>query len=124
PTYAWSREAHKDGSGQHMHMLIHIPARHRSHFEDTAIGWFDGPGEMDVRPAHQAIRFTDNGKRLSAIGYIAKQMSPQAWYKRGLIRSRTPGLILGKRGGVTINLSQKAIDAFWQDHRGTAPLRE
>jgi hypothetical protein len=49
---------------------------------------------------------------MSAIGYISKQMTPQAWYKRGLIR-KAGGPILGKRGGVTRNIGAKAIDAYF-----------
>jgi len=40
---------------------------------------------VDITPAHQHTRFSWNGKRLSAIGHIAKEMMPQAWYRGGLI---------------------------------------
>lgn len=111
PAFVWSREVNLDGSGEHMHVLMHVPIRHRSRFEDTVIGWYPGPGEIDVTTASQRTRITYNGKRLSAIGYITKQMTPQAWYKRGLIR-KAGGPILGKRGGVTNNLDWRAQAAI------------
>jgi hypothetical protein len=60
------------------------------------IGWHPEPGAADVRHAHQNVILSENGNRRSAIGYIAKQMTPQAWYKRGLNR-KAGGAILGKR---------------------------
>jgi hypothetical protein len=125
PTYAWSREINPDGTGEHMHMLMHVPLRHRSHFDDIVVGWHPGPGEVDVPTANQRTRFTHNGKRLSAIGYICKQMTSQAWFKRGLIRT-AGGPILGKRSGVTKNLDWRAQAAFrssWSTPR-TAPVTE
>ena len=114
PTFVWSREIHPEGTGEHIHVLMHVPRRHRSHFEKTVIGWFPGPGEMDVTPAHQRTRISWNGKFLSAIGYISKQMTPQAWYKRGLIR-KAGGSILGKRSGTTKNLDWRARSAFREE---------
>jgi len=90
---------------------MHVPVPHRRHFEDLVVGWYPGPGEVDVAPAHQRTRISWNGKRLSAIGYIAKQMTPQAWYRRGLIR-KPGGPIVGKRGGVTTNIGWRAQAEF------------
>ena len=50
---------------------------------------------------------------MSAVGYISKQMTSQAWYRRGLIR-RAGGPILGKRGGMTRNLDWRAREDFRQ----------
>lgn len=47
PTFVWSREINPDGSGEHMHVLMHVPKRFRQHFEETLIGWFPGPAEME-----------------------------------------------------------------------------
>jgi hypothetical protein len=41
-------------------------------------------------------------------------MTPQAWYNRGLIR-KAGGAVLGKRGGVSANLTWKAIAAWRRD---------
>jgi hypothetical protein len=42
-----------------------------------------------------------------AVGYILKQMSPQACWKRGLTR-RKGGPIVGKRGGVSRKIDRRA----------------
>jgi hypothetical protein len=109
---AWARECNPDGTGEHLHVLMHVPPQHYSDFEEKIIAWFPEPGAADVRPAHQRVFVTETGKRMSAIGYLAKQMTPQAWYRRGLIR-KAGGPILGKRGGVTRNIGGKAIDAYF-----------
>jgi hypothetical protein len=113
-TFTWSREINQNGTGEHMHVLVHIPTRRRLHFEDTVIRWLPEPGAADVTAAHYQTRFTASGKRLNAISYISKQMTPQAWYKRGLIR-KAGGSVLGKRGGVSANLTAKAIAAWQRD---------
>jgi hypothetical protein len=41
-------------------------------------------------------------------------MTPQAWWRRGLIRV-AGGKILGKRGGISANLTSKAIALFNRD---------
>jgi hypothetical protein len=109
---AWARECNQDGTGEHLHVLMHVPPKRYSDLEEKIIGWFPEPGAADVRPANQRVFVTDTGMRMSAIGYIAKQMSPQAWYRRGLIR-KAGGPILGKRGGITRNIGAKAIDAYF-----------
>jgi hypothetical protein len=91
---------------------MYVPPKHYADLEEKLIGWFPEPGAADVQPANQRVFVTVTGKRMSAIGYLAKQMTPQAWYKRGLIR-KAGGPILGKRGGVTRNLGAKAIDAYF-----------
>lgn len=111
PTFAWSREVNPDGSGEHLHVIVHIPDRWRDDFEETALRWMPGPGEADVRRAHYGIITTRDGKRHSIIGYITKQMTQQAWWKRGL-RRVSGGAILGKRGGVSQNIDWKARAAL------------
>src|SRR4051794_29227647 len=37
PASVWSRECNPDGSGEHLHMLVHVPAKWRRHFEETVI---------------------------------------------------------------------------------------
>ena len=111
-TAAWARESNPDGSGEHLHVLMHVPLKHREHFKLTVYGWYHGAGEIDVRVAHQMTNFTADGRRKNAISYITKQMMPQAWYRRNLIRRRG-GPILGKRAGCTTNIGFKAR-ALWQ----------
>jgi hypothetical protein len=91
----------------------------------TVIRWFPEPGAADVQRANQDVRLTADGKQMSAIGYLAKQMTTQAWYKRGLIRKRG-GPVLGKRGGVTRNIGSAAIDQYFDALRadgGVGPAR-
>src|SRR5262249_20722702 len=99
-------------------VLMHVPRKHYSDLEEKLIGWFPEPGAAHVQPADQRVFITETGKRMSAIGYLAKQMTPQAWYKRGLIR-KPGGPILGNRGGVTRNIGAKAIDAYFNTRAST-----
>jgi hypothetical protein len=108
----WSFEINPDGTGEHIHVLMHVPACQRAHFDNTVYGWFDDPGAVDVGAAHQMTSFTWHGRRLNAISYISKQMTSQAWYRRGLIR-KGGGPILGKRWGCTRNIAWKAREAWW-----------
>ena len=94
-----------------MHVLMHMPSRHRAKFDELVTGWFPGPAEADVRTALQKTRFTWDGRRLTAIGYVAKQMTSQAWYRRGMVR-KAGGPIVGKRSGVTRDLDWHARAAF------------
>jgi hypothetical protein len=111
PAFVWSIEANRDGGGLHLHVLIHIPKDHYRHFEATCLGWMPGAHEVDVRPAHQGTVITSDGKRHSAVSYVSKQMTPQAWYGRGL-RRQPGGPVLGKRGGVSLTLDWKAQRAW------------
>jgi hypothetical protein len=109
----WTRECNPDATGEHLHVLMHVPKKWRSRCEETLFRWHPGPGEMDVGLADYRVRYTANGRRLSAVGYVMKQMTPQAWFRRGLLR-RAGGPILGKRGGCTRNIGWKAREAFWR----------
>ena len=115
----WSRECNPDGSGEHLHVLVHVPRKWRVHFQEILFRWYPGPAEMDVGLADYRIRFTASGRRLSAAGYGMKQMTPQAWFRRGLLR-RAGGPILGKRGGCTRNIGWKAREGYWRAHQ---PMR-
>jgi hypothetical protein len=110
----WTRECNTDSTGEHLHLLMHVPRRHYLHLEEKIIGWFPAPGAAHVQPAHQKVFVDETGRRMSAIGYLAKQMTPQAWYRRGLIR-KPGGSILGKRGGFTRNIGPAAIKRYFED---------
>jgi hypothetical protein len=123
PMFIWSREANPDGTGEHLHVLMHIPRKHRIEFENTVFDWLPGAAEVDVGQSHHRTWIDGNGRRHSAVGYISKQMTPQAWYGRGLIR-KAGGPILGKRGGTTKNLDRRARAAFresWPRYRAGRP---
>lgn len=111
PAFAWSREVNPDGTGEHLHMLVHIPSRWLDHFTTTAIGWMPDAQAVDVQRAHYSVIKARDGKAHSAVGYISKQMTPQAWWRRGL-RRVAGGKILGKRGGVSANLDWAARNAY------------
>jgi hypothetical protein len=85
--------------------------------------WLPGAAEVDVGQSHHRTWIDGNGRRHSAVGYISKQMTPQAWYGRGLIR-KPGGPVLGKRGGTTRNLDRRARAAFresWPPYCGGPP---
>jgi hypothetical protein len=82
PTFVWAREIHCDHTGEHLHVLMHVPDRLFGDFQQRLAKWFPGLGEMDARAANYRVTLTDSGKRKSAISYICKQMTPQAWWGR------------------------------------------
>jgi hypothetical protein len=59
---AWSRECNEDGSGEHLHVLIHVPRKYYTDLTAKVIGWFPEPGSADVRLAHQNVTLTPTGK--------------------------------------------------------------
>jgi hypothetical protein len=117
---AWARECDPNGTGEHVHVLMHVPPRKFEKLERTVIGWFPEPGVADVSRRDQKVFVTSNGKQKSAIGYITKQMLPQACWRRPRIR-RAGGPILGKRGGVTRNIGSAAIERYFRDCRAERP---
>jgi hypothetical protein len=132
---AWSRESAEDGAGEHLHCLMHVPPRWQKHFSDTVWRWLPERAateheveymtSVDVRPANQRTLITEAGKRHSAIGYLVKQMSPQAggrmegvgddarWVRH--MHRVKGGPVLGKRAGVSRSLGKKAVDAWKPD---------
>ena len=58
-TFVWSREINPDGTGEHMHVLLHMPSRHRSKFDELVTGWLPGPTEAGVTTAHQKTRLNE-----------------------------------------------------------------
>jgi hypothetical protein len=117
---AWARECDPNGTGEHIHILMHVPPRKFGKLERTVMGWFPEPGAADVSRRDQKVFVTANGKQKSAIGYITKQMLPQACWRRPRIR-RAGGPILGKRGGVTRNIGPAAIERYFRDCRAERP---
>ncbi|WP_150117517.1 hypothetical protein [Microvirga vignae] len=112
PTFLWSREVNEDGRGEHLHMLVHVAPRFFEKFEAALNAWFPEPFEIDVRQADRRTTISENGKLRSALGYLAKQSTPQAAWSRGLTRYKGTYPVLGKRSGMTDNLASEAIDAW------------
>jgi hypothetical protein len=110
-TYVWSREARQDGTGEHLHVLMHAPDGVRQTLAKGLGARHAGPGEVDVRRARTTGWRAKNGRHHSMPAYVAKEMSPQARFATNL--NRKPGSpIAGKRCGTTRNVSNKAVEAF------------
>jgi len=68
-TIAWARESAEDGTGEHLHCLVHIPPKRFKHFKVTTLGWLPADDAIeylrpvDVRSAHQGTIFTKARKR-------------------------------------------------------------
>lgn len=102
-TYIWTREIAPDGTREHLHLLCHVPCALLPKLLKLASGWMPLPGESDARPASQKVKWTPNGKAVSVITYIVKQMTPQAVFRRSY-RRRKGGKILGDRCGFSRNM--------------------
>lgn len=102
------------GVGEHFHTLVHVSASRLNALKVAVARWHPAPGEAVVKPASQNIAFTANGKISSAIGYLTKQRSPQAWY-RSNFRRKPGGIVLGKRYRISANLRAKPIDRALSD---------
>jgi hypothetical protein len=113
---AWSRECQPGGSNEHLHVLMHMPRKHFEKLSTRVLSWFPEPGVVDVRHANQRVTIRARGIQGSAIGYLVKQMTPQARWKRNLNR-KAGGAILGKRGGVTKNIGPAAIEHYFNEQR-------
>ena len=94
-----------------MHVLMHVRLDPDGTSRTSSWAGTLASGEVDVTTANHRTRWKRNGKRLPAIGYIAKQMTPQARYPRDLVR-KPGGPIIGKRGGVTKNIGWRAQAEF------------
>jgi len=105
-TYLWVRESLADGTREHLHMLCHVPKPHQERFFALANDWMPLPSEMDVRPASQVVRRMSRGKQGSALGYLVKNMTSQAAYRRPYIWKKG-GPIMGHRWGCSRNLKAR-----------------
>lgn len=100
--YLWTREAKPGGTGEHFHVLAYIPPGLYENFRTQAKGWLP-EGEIDIRPAHYRVWQDTKGKKRSILLYVAKQMTPQACYKRPWQRMRG-GAVVGARWGCSRSL--------------------
>jgi hypothetical protein len=91
---------------EHIHALIHVPLGKSGPFAETLARWFPPDvADIDIRPAHQTVKWTTSGKIRSALGYLTKQRSPQAaWGTPSYSRQRGVDRVLGKRYRITRNL--------------------
>jgi len=89
-TYLWVRESLADGTREHLHMLCHVPKPHQERFFALA----------------QVVRRMSRGKQGSALGYLVKNMTSQAAYRRPYIWKKG-GPIMGHRWGCSRNLKAR-----------------
>jgi hypothetical protein len=105
--YIWVREVGADGSGEHLHILSHIPKQLFRKFRQLADDWLPG-NEIRVSPATYRISKADDGKLHSILHYMAKQMDSRANFRTAWRRVRG-GTIFGARWGCSQSLkSEKA----------------
>lgn len=98
----WTREIDPDGKGEHIHLLCHVPPALHRRFNACAMTWCTGATEIDVRKTTQTSTLANDGRRHSAPNYIAKQMSPQAAFRRPIRRVKG-GITEGQRWGYRRN---------------------
>lgn len=117
---AWSRESKRvgkrdNGAGEHWHILLHLPAGLKDHFEQTMRRKFRGRHEIDLSPRHQ-LTYWKKHKRYNAASYICKAANPRLVRADPSIPYRPSGPIFGCRAGVTRNIGSTAIEAY-EAHR-------
>lgn len=100
--YVWVREIAPDGTGEHCHILVHVPAKVQRLFQMRAEARRPFP-EIKATPACDRLRRLHDGRWYSTAAYIAKQMTPQAWYKFQIPREKG-GKVWGARMGMSRNL--------------------
>jgi hypothetical protein len=96
------------GIGEHFHALVHVPRRQFSSLKIAVASWHPEPGEAFVEPADHTIRWTQQRKIRSSLGYLTKQRSTRAWYLTNYTR-KPGGKVLGKRFRISANLRAKPI---------------
>jgi len=105
PAYAYTREVALETLAEHMHMLCHVPAKHRAKFLALANGWGDEPGACHAREASTKGYWSEQGYWFSDLNYICKQMTPQAAFRRPY--NRIGGApIEGARWGASRNIKR------------------
>lgn len=91
------------------HLLMHVESNaNLSLLRHAVARWLPAPGEADVRHANQNVGYTQSGKIKSALGYITKERTPQAAWRRW--QYRRGGVVLGKRYRISANLRAKPVE--------------
>lgn len=103
PAYLHTRESLVGDVSEHLHIACHVPARYCASFIRCVFNWCEGPDEISARPCTNRTTWLKTGKCKSALGYMIKNMTPQAAYGRPYIRTKGGGL-WGKRWGCSHNL--------------------
>lgn len=103
-TYVWVREIARDGTGEHFHILVHVPSTVQRLFRSLAEARRPFP-EIKVTPARDWLERLPDGRWYSTAAYIAKQMTPQARFKFCIPWERG-GKVWGARMGMSRNLKR------------------
>lgn len=105
-TYVRVSETLPDNSFRHFHLACYVPVRSRERFIALAFGWMPQPDEIDARPISQKMQWLPNGKSKSSLGYMIKNMTPQAAYFSPFLRKKG-GIVEGSRWGCSLNLKRR-----------------
>jgi len=100
--YLWVREIAPDQTGEHFHLLVHVPSRVIRSFRARAEARRSFP-EIKVTPTDERLRGLPDGRAYSSAMYLAKQMTPQARYKFQ-IPCEKGGKVWGARMGMSRNV--------------------
>jgi len=127
-TAIWIWHSDATGRNPHVHLFMHCPKPHRNELGHALIAIYPA-GVIDVREGSDIRKLHHSGFYGSTLDYLCRFKSQQAyWADRGKsyrqsvpdANGRRRGVkapITGKRWGCTRNLSQRAIDAYWDEHR-------
>src|SRR4051812_9269496 len=87
-TGAWSRETHPGvvgpATGEHMHLLMHVPRKWQKAFDAVVVNWLPGPTSVKAGVAHyrkRLVTFPSGVHVFCSLGYIVKQMDSRAAYR-------------------------------------------
>jgi len=90
---------------ENLHIACHVPTKLRAAFIERAFGWLPNAAEIDARPCTRHVQWLKNGKSKSTLGYIIKNMTPQAAFKSPYLRKRGGG-VWGRRWNCSHNLKR------------------
>ncbi|WP_237153310.1 hypothetical protein [Oryzibacter oryziterrae] len=100
--YIWAREIGVDNTGEHLHILAHVPRHLFRKFKRLANAWLPG-NEIQIAAASYRISKAEDGKLHSALHYMAKQMDHRANFRAAWRRVKG-GTIFGARWGCSQSL--------------------
>lgn len=103
--WLYTREVALGSFAEHLHLLCHVPKALRARLICNAEGWGREPSACRALPATTKGYWSREGYWFSSLLYIAKQMSPQAAYRRPYRRIGSSEII-GARWGASRNIKK------------------
>jgi hypothetical protein len=117
---------HSDATGRnpHVHVFMHCPRSLRDELQRALVALYPA-GVIDVREGGDIRKLHQpSGKLGSTLDYLMRFKSQQAWWgDKSTPRETIPDMngrrrgvkapIVGKRWGCTRNISQRAINEYW-----------